>query len=133
MNCVHITCLARHCNANYPMLRCSGDNNHHKTFRADEVACERWFSDPDPPPHLSFFALFVSFFFYMLFFLPCEIAHLDWGQMAQRAPKRALTPTSHLAAMPRHARAQTAKHQFCQSPLCLLSPLHSLSHLFSFP
>lgn len=98
--CIHVTCLATHCSANYPTLRGSGDNNYHQTLGADEVACMKWFSDPDSFLLCLRFALFVSFFFHIFFFPPCEIAHLDGRQMAQRAPKRAPTPTSHLAAAP---------------------------------
>lgn len=98
--CIHVTCLATHCSANYPTLRGSGDNNYHQTLGADEVACMKWFSDPDSFLLCLRFALFVSFFFHIFFFPSCEIAHLDGRQMAQRAPKRAPTPTSHLAAVP---------------------------------
>lgn len=97
--CIHITCLATHCSANYPTLCGSGDNNYHQTLGADEVACMKWSSDPDSFLLCLRFALFVSFIFRIFFFPPCEIAHLDGRQMAQRAPKRAPTPTSHLAAV----------------------------------
>lgn len=90
----------------------------------------KWFSDPDSFLLCLRFALFVSFFFHIFFFPPCEIAHLDGRQMAQRAPKRAPTPTSHLAAVPPplHARVQNPKHQLCHR----LS-FARLSHLFRFP
>ncbi len=123
--CMHITCIARHCSANYPMPRSSGDNNHHKTLRADEVACMKWFFASRFPLFLCLsFALFVSFFL-IFFFLPCEIAHLDGGQMAQRAPKGASTPTSHLAAMP--PPMLVCRKQSTSSTIPFLSSIISLS------
>lgn len=85
------------------------------------MACMKWFSDPDSPLFLCIsFAMLVDFFFnFTFFFLHCEIAHLDGGQMVQYAPKRALTPTSHLAALHPPARVQKAKHH----PSLLLSPV----------
>lgn len=129
--CIHITCLATHCSANYPTLCGSSDNNYHQTLGADEVACMKWSSDPDSFLLCLRFALFVSFIFRIFFFPPCEIAHLDGRQMAQRAPKRAPTPTSHLAAVrppPPNARVQNPKHRLCHR----LS-FARLSHLFHSP
>lgn len=71
--CIHVTCLATHCSANYPTLRGSGDNNYHQTLGADEVACMKWFSDPDSFLLCLRFALFVSFFFHIFFFHPVKL------------------------------------------------------------
>ena len=71
--CIHITCLATHCSANYPTLCGSGDNNYHQTLGADEVACMKWSSDPDSFLLCLRFALFVSFIFRIFFFHPVKL------------------------------------------------------------
>lgn len=117
--CIHIAWLARHCSANYPYCAAVVIIS---TIRLSELM--RSMYEMVFPFFLCLtFALFVSFFL-LIFFLPCEIAHLDEGQMAQCAPKRALTPTSHLAAMLPHARVQKAKHRFCHPPF--FPPITSL-------
>lgn len=94
--CMQITRLTRLRSANYPVLRRHDDATHHTPLKLMSWCMKRF-------PCPAFFArvsLCLWAFFPTVFFLPCEITHLDWRQMAQRAPKRALTPTSHLAAMP---------------------------------
>lgn len=129
--CIHVTCLATHCSANYPTLRGSGDNNYHQTLGADEVACMKWFSDPDSFLLCLRFALFVSFFFHIFFFHPVKLPiwmGAKWLSVPQRELRLQLPIWQPCPPPPLHARVQNPKHQLCHR----LS-FARLSHLFRFP
>lgn len=115
--CIHTPWLATHSSANYPM-RCSSGYRKHPSWWS--AACEMVFRSSFRLFLCLTFALFSSLFPPSIPPpLPCEIAHLDESQMAQHAPKRAPTPTSHLAAMPPLPVCRKQSTSFCHPPVRL--------------
>ena len=117
--CIHITCLATHCSANYPTLCGSGDNNYHQTLGADEVACMKWSSDPDSFLLCLRFALFVSFIF-CIFFSTLWNCPFGWAPNGSACPKESSDsnfPSGSRAPAPPQCSCAESKASALPSPL----------------